>query len=186
MSKKLLILICISFLFFSCQKETELQKLFYCKISKIDNLGTVNDVKNLFSVEIPKNWNTNLYQDAIQSSIFSADTTKQLSETLLLDISYIKNEIVFNDSFKLKIEQENLSKNLIQKKSNELIINKKPSYLVLSKGKKSSLLYQKLQVFLKVNPQNFILVKTEIYGDSLVNERICKAIAFIEKIKILP
>jgi hypothetical protein len=31
-----------------------------------------------------------------------------------------------------------------------------------------------------------MLVKAEIYGDSLVEERLCKAITLIDKIKIQP
>ena len=67
-----------------------------------------NDVKKTFSVAYPKNWKTNLYFDETQSSIFTADTTKQLTETVLLDITFINKEINFNDSFKLQQEQESL------------------------------------------------------------------------------
>lgn len=172
-------LICVS-----CKKQTQLSKEFHCKTSSLEYLETVKDVRNAFSISIPKNWNTNLYEDAIQSSIFSANTTKQLTETFLIDVSYIKNNLQFNDLFKLKIEQENLAKNLIQKNAKEIKILDKPAYIVVSKGKKSSFLYQKLQAFIKINQKHFILAKAEIYGDSLAENRLCEAISLIEKIKI--
>ena len=172
-------LICVS-----CTKQTQFSEEFHCKPSSLEYLETVKDVRNAFSISIPKNWNINLYEDALQSSIFTADTTKQLTETFLIDVSYIKNNLQFDDLFKLKIEQENLNKNLIQKKAKEVTIIEKPAYLVISKGQKSSLLYQKLQAFIKINQKHFILAKVEIYGDSLVENRLCQAISLIEKIKI--
>lgn len=183
MAKKYLLfyfLICLS-----CAKQTQLGKEFQCESSDFNSLEVVKDVRNTFSITVPKTWNTNLYEDALQSSIFSADTTKQLTETFLIDVSYIKNNIQFNDVFKLKIEQENLTNNLIQKKSKEIKIIEKPAYMVVSKGKKSSFLYKKLQAFIKIDQNHFILAKVEIYGDSLAENRLCSAISLIEKIKII-
>ncbi|RCS26927.1 hypothetical protein DUT90_07365 [Polaribacter sp. WD7] len=170
-------------LFLSCVKQSELSKEFNCKPSIINDLETIYDVRNVFSITLPNTWKTNLYEDVYQSSIFSADTTKQLTETYLIDVSYIKNNIQFNDLFKLKIEQENLSKKLVQIKSKELKLIDKPSYLSLYKGKKSNVMYQKMLVYIKLNNTNFILAKAEVYGDSLVEERLCKALQIIENIK---
>ena len=173
-------------IFTSCTKQSELSKEFQCEFSNLNELEVVKDVRNTFSIAIPTNWKTNLYEDSLQSSIFSADTTKQLTETFLIDVSYIKNNILFDDLFKLKVEQENLRENLIQKKTKTLRILEKPSYLVVSKGKKSSFLYQKLQAYIKIDQQHFILAKAEVYGDSLSEYRLCKAITLIQKIKINP
>ncbi|MEE9407510.1 MAG: hypothetical protein V3V28_05490 [Polaribacter sp.] len=180
---KYVIIFVTSLLFFSCQNSSEINKDFDCKVENYQNLEEVKDVKNLFSVEIPKNWKTNLYYDALQSSIYTADTTKQLTETLLLDVTYIKKEINFDEDFKLKKEQENLVKKLIQVKTKEIIVLNKPSYYTISKGTKSGFNYQVCEIFMKVNNQNFILAKAEVYGGSLVNERMCKAINLIKKIK---
>jgi len=170
----------------SCTKQSQFSDEFQCKSSSLEYLETVKDARNVFSIPIPKNWNINLYEDALQSSVFAADTTKQLTESILIDVSYIKNDIQFDDVFKLKIEQENLSKNLIQKKSKEITVLGKPTYFVVSKGKKSTFSYQKLQAFIKIHQKDFILAKVEIYGDSLVENRFCKAFSLIEKIKITP
>jgi len=170
-------------LFISCKKQSQISKDFNCKPITYSNLEEIKDVKNLFSVAIPKTWKTNLYYDNLQSSIYTADTTQQLTETLLLDITLINKNINFDTNFKLKQEQENLSKNLIKIKSEETTFIEKPSYYTISKGKKGKYNYQVGHFFIKVNPQNFILAKAEVYGDSLVNQRFCNAFSLIEKIK---
>ncbi|QTE23150.1 hypothetical protein [Polaribacter cellanae] len=171
-------------LLFSCNQKTELQKECNCKVVFVENLEEVKDAKNLFSLQIPKDWKTNLYTDARQSSIYSADTIKELTESLLLDVNYMSGFVNFNDIFKLKIEQENLSKKLIQRKAKEINFLNKPSYYTISIGKKSTFKYQVLQIFTKLDAKNLLMVTAQIYGDSLVNKRICKAISLLEKIKI--
>lgn len=171
-------------LLFSCNKQSILKQDFNCKESFFSNLEEIKDSNGKFSVQLPSNWKTNLYTDAIQSSIYGADTTKQLTKTILLDVSYISNTIEINDLFKLKVENENLSNKLIQKTTRELNFLNKPSYYLISIGKKGIYNYKSLQLFITTNKEKTMLVKAEIYGDSLVNERLCKAITLIEKIKI--
>jgi hypothetical protein len=182
--KKFILLITASLLFFSCTQQSEISSDFNCKTSNFKNLEAVKDVKNLFSIQIPKTWKTNLFYDNLQSSIFTADTTKQLTETLLLDITIINKSLKFDTDFKLKQEKANLAKKLIIIKSKEISIINKPTYYTISKGKKGVFDYQVGHFFIKVNEQNFILAKAEVYGDSLVNERFCKAFSFIENIKL--
>jgi hypothetical protein len=170
----------------SCQKPSEISEIYKCGSIKVENLEELKDIKNIFTVQIPKNWKTNLYYDETQSSIYTADTTKQLTKSLLLDITLINNNISFNDIFKLKREQENLAKKLIQTASKEINLLNKPSYYMISKGEKNEYQYQLFQVFIKIDDQKFILAKAEVYGDSLVNNRMCAAVSLIEKIKILP
>ncbi|WP_299063607.1 hypothetical protein [uncultured Polaribacter sp.] len=174
-----------SLLFLSCKQKSEISKDFNCETKSFQNLETVTDVQNIFSVDIPKSWKTNLYFDDKQSSIYTADTTKQLTKTLLLDITAIKQNIKFDDTFKLQQEQDNLSKSLIKIKSEETTLLNKPSYYTISKGKKGKFTYQICHIFIKINEQNFILAKAEMYGDSLVNTRLCNAFGYIEKIKLL-
>lgn len=173
-----------SFLFFSCQNKSEINQEFNCKTDLFNNLEVIGDMKSLFSVEIPKNWKTNLYHDEVQSSIFTADTTKQLTETVLLDVTFIQNKINFDDEFILQQEQEHLSKNLVKIKSKAFQLLDKPSFYMLFRGKKGKFKYQVCNTFIKVNESNFILAKSEIYGDSLVNSRLCKSFTLIDKIKL--
>jgi hypothetical protein len=171
-------------LFFSCKQPSILKQDFNCKESFFSNLKEIKGPNGNFSAQIPSNWKINRFTDAIQSSIYGADTTKQLTKAILLDLSYISNPIEINELFKRKVENENLSNKLIQKKTKELNFLNKPSYYVISMGKKGPYNYKSLQLFITTNKEKTMLIKAEIYGDSLVDERLCKAITLIEKIKI--
>ncbi len=185
MSKNIYIIIIINFLLLiSCQSKSAINNDFNCDKTLLKNLEKVEDVKELFSINLPKNWKVNLYNDEIQSSIFTADTTKQLTESVLLDVTFIQKSINFNDTFLLQQEQENLFKNLIKIKSKEFIFLKKPSIFIKYKGKKGEFSYQICNIFIKVNDENFILAKTEVYGDSIINHRFCQALSLIENINL--
>lgn len=182
--RPLILALLISLLFFSCTSSSEISTDFNCSSSAFKNLEKVEDVASSFSLQLPKNWKINLYQDEMQSSIFAADTTKQLTETVLLDITFVKNKINFNEAFLLQQEQENLAKNLVRTISKKITFLEKSSIYIIYKGKKGTFNYQTCHTFIKVNEQSFIFAKTEIYGDSLVNQRFCKSFSLIENIKI--
>lgn len=171
------------FVIFSCTKKSKIYNDFDCNSTSFSNLETIYDVKNLFSVEFPENWKTKLYFDDGQSSIFGADTTKQLTQTSLLDVSFIQKSINFDDNFKLNLEREKLSEQLIRIKSKNQHFNTKEAYYAVSVGKKNNFNYKILDYFIKVDNQNFTHIKVQIYGDSLVNQRLCKTIELIDKIK---
>jgi len=177
--------ILISLLILSCSHQDKIYKDFNCKITNYKNLEKLHDPKNKFSVELPKSWKTNFFFDTLQSSIYSADTTKQLTETLLLDITIINQSIKFDRVFKLKQEQENVSKNLTNIASGETILINKPAYYTFSKGNKKSYPYQVCHFFINTKAQNFIHVKAEVYGDSLINDRLCNAFTLLETIKLI-
>lgn len=178
-----LILLC---LLIGCSNtSSQLQKDFNCPSSSFNNLETVQDYKKVFTVNIPKNWKTNLYYDALQSSIYSADTTKQLTETTIFDFNLVQKPIDFNEKFQLELEHKNLAQQLISTQKKTLTINNKPAFYILVKGKKQNFPYQKLVIYQKLNDQNFIQIKIEIYGEKSVNKRLCKAINLAEKIKTI-
>jgi len=140
MSKNIYIFFTIaSLLFISCDKKSAIHKEFNCETVSFNNLEIVDDVKNLFSIDLPKDWKINLYQDEIQSSIFAADTTKQLTETVLLDVTFIQRKINFDDAFLLKQDQENLANELIRIKTKKFTFLDKPSIYMIYKGKKANL-----------------------------------------------
>ena len=171
-------------LFISCSSKTSLQDEFNCSTSSINKLELVKDMKSVFTLQLPKNWKTNLFYDNVQSSIYSADTTKQLTETTILDVTLIENSVNFDDTFKLNFEQNQLQKKLVVTTSKNATIINKPTFYFISKGEKNNFPYQSLDVYIRMNESNFILAKAEIYGDSLVNKRFCDAVNLIEKIKL--
>ena len=185
MNKKISLLFVVCTLILTCTNRSKVSQIYNCKTSSFKQLEKLRDLKKLFSIELPKTWNTNFYYDSLQSSIYTADTTKQLTETLLLDITIIKQNIKFDNAFKIKQQHEDLSKNLIKIESEETALLKKPSYYKISKGKKGNYDYHVGHFFIKINEQHFIHAKAEVYGDSLINNRLCDGFELIGKIKLI-
>ncbi len=181
----ILIFITCFLVLLSCDKPSEISKNFNCNQKKHTDLETIEDAKKTFTIALPKSWNTNLYVNEIQSSIYSADTTKQLTASFLLDITAINKKITLNDAFKLKKEHENLTKNLIKVKSGETTLINYPTYYTVSRGKKKGFNYKVCHFFIKLNDEKFIIAKAEIFGNKDVDIRICNAISLIEKLRII-
>jgi hypothetical protein len=168
----------------SCEIKSTIQNDFDCETISIHNSETVEDVKGLFSLAIPNHWEINLYEDAMQSSIFTADTTKQLTKTVMLDVTLVENSIQFDEAFELKQEQEYLLNKLIKIKSKTFTVAEKPALYMLFKGKKGKFNYQICNTFIKLNTKQFIVAKAEVYGDSLIDERLCRAFSIVENINL--
>jgi len=172
----------ISICFISCNK-TALEQEFSCSSESFSNTTEkVIDVKKSFSVKIPIHWKTNLFYDALQSSIYSADTTKQLTETVLIDITQLQIGYQFDDQFKKKLNVNDSIHKLKVKNQNAFQFKEKSAYYAISSGKKGRFTYQILNIFVKQNDANSFHLKTEVYGDSNINNRFCKAIHTLNSI----
>jgi hypothetical protein len=182
--KSVIKIVFISILITSCSK-TALENEFSCKSeSFIGNNEKVIDIKKKFTILIPKHWNTNLFFDDIQSSIYFADTTKQLTETVLLDITHLQNEYNFTAEFKKQLFKNDsiLQLKLVDEK--EITFKEKPSYYRISRGFKGNYPYQIVNIYIKQNNNNAFHIKTEVFGDSLINKRLCKAFQLINTLEL--
>lgn len=169
----------------SCNSSSELKTQFPCKNSNsYTNLKKNEDVRKLFNVYLPKNWKVNLYYDDAKTSIYAADTTISLTKTTLIDITLAHSTIFIDKTFSQKITSDNKKMGLTELKTKNITLLNKPSYYSYAEGKKGKHSYHILNTFTKINSDNFLHVKTEIYGDSLIDERICKAIKLIDKIQL--
>lgn len=166
----------------SCNSN-QISEDFNCETNSFSNLEPITDFKKTFSFKIPKKWKTNLYYDDAVSSIYTADTTISLTKTILIDASFIKNSVEIDTIFIQKVKTDNNKLALKQVKENKVTFLNNDTYYNLAKGKKGKFQYHVLNVFSKVNT-GFLHLKTEIYGDSLVNERICKAVKLINNIQL--
>jgi hypothetical protein len=183
MQKELLLLIVIV-LTTSCKK-TVLDKEFSCNSTTVNGVLERNeDVKKTFSIQIPMHWKTNLFFDELQSSIYFADTTKQLTETVILDITHVQKEYNFTTNFKKQLFKNDSVQQLKILKEKEFIFLEKPAYYRLSKGFKGKYPYQIVNIYIKQNSNSAFHVKTEVYGDSLINKRLCKAIQLIHTLEL--
>lgn len=180
---KQIVTVLVLLILFSCNS-SELGNDFNCNSNTYTNLKSFTDFKKNFTIKIPKNWKTNYYYDDVVSSIYTADTTLSLTQATLIDASFVLNPVELDANFIDKIKNDNLKDGLQEVKSNNITFLKQPSYYNLSEGKKGKYSYKILNVFTKTNT-GFLHIKTEIYGDSLTDNRICKAIKLIEKIKLI-
>jgi hypothetical protein len=165
----------------SCSKKTQFINEFDCEVVAFQNLERIEDVKNFFSVYYPDSWKTNLYYDKNQSSIYTADTTKQLKETMLLDITHISSELVFDSNFIRKFNSNLKQQQLTVINSNKILFSDKPTFYSEAKGVKNKFRYSVLNLFIKLDEKNYIHSTIEVYGDSLRRKRICKGINLLEK-----
>lgn len=167
----------------SCKKN-EFKQSFQCKSNvSFSNTKTYQDVLKHFKIDLPKSWKTNLYYDEYQSELYSADTTKLLSESYIIDISWHQGELYFNVDFEKKIN-DNLAKEKLE------IINSGygkfknlPMYYVYSKGVNLKYDYHFAQVYVKYKPDEYYLFTTKFYGDKFINERLCTSFSLFEKIR---
>ncbi|WP_233884834.1 hypothetical protein [Tenacibaculum piscium] len=175
------------FIITSCDSSSELQKDFTCQKETFYNeniLKKQQDFRKYFTTYFPENWKVNLYYDTKKTSIYAADTTVSLTETTLIDVTLVHKTIFIDNTFAQKITEDNKKMGFTELKTKHLQFLKKPSYYSYAKGKKGNHSYHILNTFTKINTDNFLHVKTEVYGDSLVEKRFCKAIELIEKINI--
>ena len=154
----------VTLLFIGCQQNGSLSSEFSCEFSDDLTISSETDLKNKFEIGIPSNWKVNLYQDEVQSSIYVADTTVSLSKSILMDVTWVKDNIKFDKVFFLKNEQEELLKKNIKVSSKEIEFQGKKAHYSVYKGNKNKLPYQSIHFFIKIDEKSFLKVKIDVYG----------------------
>ena len=181
--KKSIGLILVLIVLFSCKKESELSKIYNCNTAELENLKEYLDFKNNFKLNIPINWKTSKYYSENQSEIFTADTTKRLSESFILDASYNFGALEFTPQFNQKTDSILSVQQLEKIKSGSIIFQQKPAYWYLVKGEKKGLTYHEFNLWVINSKTTYFNAYAQIYGDSLIDERICTFIGIIDKVE---
>jgi len=190
MKNRFLIISTLSFLFLlaSCaETPTELSTNFSCEnSSKISNLESVKDFKDNFTIKTPKHWNTKLYYDNRQSEIFTADTIKTLSDSYIMDYSVISNTINIDETLEAKVKQ--ITQNNAMETIQESFLKHKEydAFAHLSKGTSRGLTLHVFQYYIKLEEEQYLLIKSEFYGDKDFESRFCESLSLINQIKIHP
>ncbi len=181
MKKIIVLLLTISFI--SCQKN-DLKTAFNCKsTSTFSDTKEIRDVLKKFKLTLPNSWKTQLYYDEFQSEIYSADTTKSLTETYILDISWHQGELNLDKSFDQSVKDTlAIKEKLSPVKSDFIKFKDRPSYWNLAKGKNGKHTYHFLQVYVKTEVDEYFTFTTKVYGDENVDERLCEAIQLSDEI----
>jgi hypothetical protein len=170
----------------SC-KNSQFEREFACETPmSFSNTKTYKDVLSHFEIDIPKNWKTSLYYDEYQSKLYTADTTRNLSESYIIDVSWHQGELIIDDDLeRLVSEQVGREFNLIPVKAGEGEFHDYPAYYHISTGKKNNLNWHYLQIYLKYETDEYYTLTSKIYGDELVTERICASFAIFKELEFL-
>lgn len=162
-----------------CNKKTILETTFDCSKNSFSKTTSFKDSKNNFKIDIPKGWKVNKFYDEIESSIFFADTLKQLTETYIIDVSYKSGELDLNPEFVEKVG--NSTNHQIEYSEFENLFDK-PAFWYLSKGEKNNFEYRVLSIYIKTSFDSYMQISIEIYGPENVEKRLCEAINIIKTI----
>ncbi|AMC10080.1 hypothetical protein Lupro_01910 [Lutibacter profundi] len=183
--KRKIILIVFCAQLISCNNPSELSKKYNCPVNKSEKTLSVYDFKKNFKLDIITNWKTKLYYNNFESEIFTADTTKQLTKSLILVASFSTGILNIDSLFYRRVDS-------ILKKNNLQIIDSgnqpyqsKPTYWYVAKGVKNGFSYHQFNLTTKRSENTYFNVYSEIYGDTDINERICETISLIEKVEFL-
>jgi len=184
--KHFLLLFLITFTLISCEKN-DVADAFDCNSSiHFSETKEMNDVLKKFKIDIPIDWNSKLYYDEYKSVLYSADTTKNLSETYIVEITWHQGELELNEDLDQKVQEAIDTKEELQTlRSGFGKFKKFPAYYNLANGKSMDFEYFYLQVYLQTKPDEYFTLTTKIYGNEFVDERICASIAVFNEIKFL-
>ena len=184
--KYLFILLAFMLTLSSCQKKS-IKDNFECNTTtNFANTEVVQGILKKFKIEIPSSWKSELYFDEIQSRFYSADTTKQLTDTYIIDVTWHQGEIQFDENFEnLVVNDLKQNQQLNPLKSGFGDFKEFKGYYNLSKGTQNGFDYHFFQIFLKTAEDEYFTLTTKVYGSEFVNERICASVSLFEKIKFL-
>jgi hypothetical protein len=168
---------------FSCSKKITLENEMDCSnFISITQSNKKTDINKNFTIEVPKKWKHHLYYDDTQSTIFMADTIKELVDTYIIDVSKKNGELRLNQEFE---DTLNNHTDLNILKSSFENFKELPAYWKLSRGTKKKFIYHVFNLFVKISDVTYIEIKTEIYGDKNVDERLCESFKLISSLEIL-
>lgn len=170
----------------SCQKN-DIKSVFNCKTAtSFSDTKEIRDIMKKFKIKFPKSWKTQLYYDEFQSEIYSADTTKNLTDTFILDISWHQGELNLNKIFDQRVKDTLALKEKLRPVKSEFVKFKgRPSYFNLATGMNGRHSYHFLQVYVKTDVDEYFTFTTKVFGDNNVDERFCEAIQLTDGIEFI-
>jgi hypothetical protein len=183
-----LLLLIISIVLVSCSGKSELEKKLNCSanLDYIDFKESV-DFKNTFKLNVPNKFSEQLFYNNYQTTIMVADTTKSLTNSYMLEINYNSGNLVIEDKLKYDLASKLLKEEQLEVFQDGVTkINKKDAFWLKAKNEKGKYPYHQFLLLIKDTSTNYFEVKTKVYGEENVEERICESVAIIkslEKIK---
>lgn len=170
----------------SCKKNNVRDAINCRTTTNFSDTKEISGFLKHFKLKVPKSWKSELYYDETQSRFYSADTSKQLTDTYIIDVTWHQGEIELNEDFEQIIEN-NLKQNdhLTPFNGGFGYFKNLPCYYSLAKGVNSGFTYHYLQIYLKTNVDEYYNLTTKVYGDDFVEERLCESLSLFEGITFL-
>ena len=181
---KYLIPLFVTLLTFSCTSKSELLEKSNCTSTLPNNTKITSDFKNNFTVVVPKHWKTNLFYNNTESSLFFADTTKQLNETFIIKTSYNYGEIKNIETIKRNTDSILKHNNFSKINDFSFSFNQLPAYAYTTKYVNNNRDVTIFQMYAMVNNASYLTASVEAYGSANIDKRLCEGISIINSIKI--
>ena len=101
-----------------------------------------------------------------------------------MEIAVIKGKIMIDSTLGKELRSIIESKHLQKVKENYIKFQKNKGYYLLVKGEKSGMPYHVFQYYVKLDPETYLLFKTDIYGNENVDSRLCKSFLIMNSLKM--
>ena len=167
----------------SCQ-QASLQKALFesCKSTRQEQAQkNIKDPHKHFEISIPSNWKKEFFIDSSSTRFYCADTTKELTETYIIEIGNYTKNTTLDTLFVKTIEGE-----VLQKENGEVLQSKhvrlgeKKGYSIHSKYKRLGFDFQTVQSYFPNTNGSLYLLKVEAYGTENSEARLCAGMAFLD------
>lgn len=179
----LLTLFSFALFFTSCQQPSLQKELFEsCKCPRqAEAQKNIKDLHQHFEISIPSNWKKEFFIDSSSTRFYCADTTKELTDTYIIEIGHYAKKTSLDSLFVKTIENE-----VLQKENGEVLqskhvrLGKKKGYSIHSKYRRLGFDFQTVQTYFPNTNGSLYLMKVEAYGTENSEARLCKGMALLD------
>jgi hypothetical protein len=161
-----------------------------CEFNKNDsesNLNKVIDVFGKFEIELPLNWHKEFNSTEFSAGIISSDTTKELSETIIINANWNQDTVFINSHLENFMDSLKTTHGLETKIKKTGSINGYRTYFNYGFGldSMSDLKFNQLLYILKSDSlKGHILLTARIYGDTIKHEHSEQVSQIVESIRM--
>ncbi|MGY5351241.1 hypothetical protein ACXGQW_01495 [Wenyingzhuangia sp. IMCC45533] len=176
----------LSLCLLSCKKKQDLSTLLGVdKKIEFDHAKVIRDVKNNYEIKIGDHWKRELYFDDYQSRIYAADTTRNYSNSFIIDVTRFKGKIILEDAFRNELKSK------IEKKARNYIISEGyskykdlPAYYIFSFKKQSEQEIYTLDYYI-AEEDSYYLLKSTINTSKNLSNSLSESLAIFNSITFL-
>ncbi len=167
-----------------CQQPS-LQKALFgsCKSTQQEQAQkNIKDLHQRFEISIPSDWKKEFFIDSSSTRFYCADTTKDLTDTYIVEIGHYLKNTTLDTLFVKKIEDEVLQKEKgVVLQSKRVRLGDKKGYSIHSKYRRLGFEFQAVQSYFPNTNGSLYILKVEAYGTEKTEARLCEGMALLDK-----